>query len=565
MIRYKVMFKKILFLFLIPSIIFSGFSFAKADSAPNLILNPNATQMDSNGKPLYWQTGTWGANSPGFQYQNDSVNGGVLKVSISSYSSGDAKWYFNPVTIQPNTQYLYTDYYLSNVPTDIVAQVSDANGNLSYPYLGTVPASSTFQKASFALTTSASASKITIFHLLNRVGNLQTKTFSLMRYQTPTTPDAIPNGSLEQISPTNSSMPDFWQKGNWGSNKATFSYLNTGHTGSRSVKVALSNRTSGAAEWYYTPQPVTPGQNYKFSDYYISNVTTEVDLMLNKIDGTTQYITLASVGAASVWTKFSTTFVMPDGVMTASIMHILYNNGSLTTDDYTLSSYVPQKFSRPIVSLTFDDGYDSYSTNALPSMAGYGYKSTAYIITSEVGDLEGGYMTLNQIKSAYAAGNEIGSHTVNHPDLTTLSSTKLTRELVNSKNYLQTNLGTTVTDFAIPYGTYNANVTSAIKKYYRSSRTVDMGYNTPDNFDPYRIVVQNIDINTTTAQFQSWIDYTSQNNCWLVLVYHGVDNSGEQYSISPQNFQTQLQYIYQKNLTVETMSQALSEASSQIK
>lgn len=246
-------------------------------------------------------------------------------------------------------------------------------------------------------------------------------------------------------------------------------------------------------------------------------------------------------------------------------MHIIYSNGSLTTDDYTLSPYVPQKFSRPIISLTFDDGYDSYATTASPLMAAYNYKSTAYIITSEIGDTEAGYMTLAQIKAAYAAGNEIGSHTVNHPDLTTLSSTKLMNELVNSKNYLQTNLGTTITDFAIPYGTYNATVTAAIKKYYQSSRTVDVGYNTPDNFDPYRIVVQNIDITTTQAQFQSWIDYAQQNNCWLVLVYHGVDNSGDQYSVSPQNLQSQLQYIHQNNLTVETMSQALKEVSSQIK
>ncbi|MGA2666907.1 MAG: polysaccharide deacetylase family protein [Patescibacteria group bacterium] len=566
------MFKKIFLIILGLSMVFSatmsaGLNVAKAVDNPNLILNPSLTIANSSGSaPVNWQTGQWGTNTPVFSYKTDPVTGAKsLLVQMSSFTSGDAKWYFDPVEVSPNTQYLYSDSYKSNVATDVVAQFIDQNGVESYQWLGTDPASSAWKQLGYNLTTPANVVKMSIFHLIAAVGSLETNNFVLQQNQPVLTPDAIPNGSLEQVSSLNSALPADWQNSSWGTNKATFSYLNTGHTGTHSVAVTLANRTSGAAEWYYTPQPVTSGQNYKFSDYYISNVVTEVDLMINKTDGSTQYITLATVGAASAWALFSTTFVMPSGVQTASIMHLIYNNGTLKTDDYSLSPYVPQKFSRPIISLTFDDSLVSYSTTALPLMNQYSYKSTAYIITGSVGDTQDGYMTLAQIKAAYAAGNEIGSHTVTHPDLDTLSLKKLANELSASKSYLQKNVGGMISDFAAPYGDANPNTILQIKKYYATNRSVDTGYNTPDNFNPYHILVQNMDNTTTLADVQGWVNYAQQNNAWLVLVYHQVDTSGDTYATTPGNFTNDLSIIHQSGIKVETINQALNEVSPQIK
>lgn len=61
-------------------------------------------------------------------------------------------------------------------------------------------------------------------------------------------------------------QPIGWQKDKWGENTTTFAYLNTGYTGSRSVKVTISKYTSGDAKWYFNPIPVSPNASYNFSD-----------------------------------------------------------------------------------------------------------------------------------------------------------------------------------------------------------------------------------------------------------------------------------------------------------
>ena len=133
------MFKKIFLIILGLSMVFSatmsaGLNVAKAVDNPNLILNPSLTIANSSGSaPVNWQTGQWGTNTPVFSYKTDPVTGAKsLLVQMSSFTSGDAKWYFDPVEVSPNTQYLYSDSYKSNVATNVVAQFIDQNGVESY-------------------------------------------------------------------------------------------------------------------------------------------------------------------------------------------------------------------------------------------------------------------------------------------------------------------------------------------------------------------------------------------------------------------------------------------------
>src|SRR5665213_1067767 len=100
----------------------------------------------------------------------------------------------------------------------------------------------------------------------------------------------IPNPSLETVDPSNSKVPQNWTNGSWGTNKTTFSYLTTGHTGKHSIKTQITSYTSGASYWFSTPIAVTPGQMYDYSDWYESNVTTEVDAGLIMADASVQDI-----------------------------------------------------------------------------------------------------------------------------------------------------------------------------------------------------------------------------------------------------------------------------------
>jgi len=174
-----------------------------------------------------------------------------------------------------------------------------------------------------------------------------------------------------------------------------------------------------------------------------------------------------------------------------------------------------------MVSVTFDDGWASQYNNGLPILKKYGVPATLYVLSGSINTPD--YMTQAQIQAFADRGDEIASHTVTHPDLTKLSAAQLENELARSKATLQQMFGPSAAlDFASPYGAYNATTTAAVQKYYATQRNTDDGFNAQAGFNPYNILVQNVDSGTTAATVQGWINSAKANNAWLVLVYHEV-------------------------------------------
>ena len=87
---------------------------------------------------------------------------------------------------------------------------------------------------------------------------------------------------------------------------------------------------------------------------------------------------------------------------------------------------------------------------------------------------------------------------MNHPDLRKVTDDELDFELTHSKSYLEGITGTKVETFATPFGAYDGRVVEEIRKHgYLAHRSVDEGYNTKDNFDPFNVRVQNMLQKTT--------------------------------------------------------------------
>src|ERR1035441_9068806 len=99
----------------------------------NLIANPLVETADpSNANaPADWQTGSWGTNTFTSSYLNTGPNGDTnsVKINITSYTSGDAKWYFSPVDVSAGAQYTYSESYQSSTAStvDIVYTMSDGS------------------------------------------------------------------------------------------------------------------------------------------------------------------------------------------------------------------------------------------------------------------------------------------------------------------------------------------------------------------------------------------------------------------------------------------------------
>jgi peptidoglycan/xylan/chitin deacetylase (PgdA/CDA1 family) len=369
----------------------------------------------------------------------------------------------------------------------------------------------------------------------------------------------ITNPSIEQVS---GSQPQSWLSNVYGDNNAAFSLSSDAHTGKYSLSTTISQFKSGDADWYYLPVPVTGGEYYQYDDFYKSNVSTPLILESVDASGNTTYINLTGAAAAKKWTHYSVRFFVPDDAVKVTVFHALTQKGFLNVDDVSLAPATLEGFSSGMVSLTFDDGWKGTYQNAFPLLEQNDIVSTQYLIS---GYLDApAYMTVSDALKMQRAGNEIASHTVNHLDLTSQTQAVASHELTLSKKDL-TNCFGDISDFAPPYGTYNPSTTAMVQQNYSSQRSTEVGFNTADSFNPYDIKVQNISNATTEAQLADWLETAKADHTWLVLVYHDVDDSGGQYDRSISEFKADIETIKQSNIPTLTMSQALSNISSQTK
>lgn len=212
------------------------------------------------------------------------------------------------------------------------------------------------------------------------------------------------------------------------------------------------------------------------------------------------------------------------------------------------------------VTFTFDDNYASQYDEAFPIMkkvdAEYGSHIGAsfYIITDEVGKTD--RMTLAEIQELYAYGYEIGSHTVHHPDLATVSAADLTDELTDSKKWLE-DKGFEVYTMAAPYGSYNDSVLDAMKPLYYGNRTVDEGLNDIPLADPqtdaYKLKTVLFQGDMTLEEAKSWVDKAFAEHKWLIFTLHRVTDpdtvsvDARPFTTDPADLEALLRYVMEKS------------------
>lgn len=147
--------------------------------------------------------------------------------------------------------------------------------------------------------------------------------------------------------------------------------------------------------------------------------------------------------------------------------------------------HLPRK---PIV-ITFDDGYENFLTNALPVLNSKKFVSTVFLVAnqmggtnlwdSEKGDVVEKLMSYEQVVKAKSKGTEFGSHTLDHFDLTAVSSEESWRQIHDSKIKLERMLGFPIETFCYPYGRKSPQVEQLVKKAgYRLACSTEKGINT---------------------------------------------------------------------------------------
>jgi len=371
----------------------------------------------------------------------------------------------------------------------------------------------------------------------------------------------IDNPSVEVADSSNPAMPENWSNNSWGSHTAAFTYLNEGQAGSRSVMVEVSGYANGDAKWFFDPIPLAPG-DYMFSDYYRCDVDTRVIAAVATGAGEIKYIDLPMAPASEEWTKYEVSFTMPSDGETVTIYHLLSDNGCLITDNYQISYYHYEGFDRGLLTITFDDGWEDNPQTALPIMQQYGFKSNQYYATTYIENprVDDPKTFIGQFIDD---GHEIGSHSITHADLTTLSAQDLIHELEGSKQFLEDYLEISIDHFATPYGAYNTAVNREIMNHYDTHRTVDIGYNSKDNFDVRVLKSMSILPATTADEVKAWARKAKEEKLWLILLYHRVADDPNPYDTTPALFAAQMQAIDDVGIPVVTVSEAVAEIESQ--
>lgn len=117
------------------------------------------------------------------------------------------------------------------------------------------------------------------------------------------------------------------------------------------------------------------------------------------------------------------------------------------------------------VAITFDDGYVDVLRTAAPLLCAAGFPFTVFVTTGFMKRSEHPYLTPSQVRElGDIEGVTIGSHTVNHPRLTSCPEKQMVDELRKSREQLEDVTGRAVAMVSYPYGSVDRRVWAAARE-----------------------------------------------------------------------------------------------------
>jgi peptidoglycan/xylan/chitin deacetylase (PgdA/CDA1 family) len=149
------------------------------------------------------------------------------------------------------------------------------------------------------------------------------------------------------------------------------------------------------------------------------------------------------------------------------------------------TSGVPLGPGKPVV-LTFDNGYQSQYTQALPVLRSVGWVADENIQLTGLPPSQGG-LSQKQVRGLVNAGWELDTQGISHADLITLDAAQLHEQVAVARRIIQQRYHVPVHWFCYPSGHYDATVIAAVKAAgFTGSTTVVSGWARPQE-DPYRL------------------------------------------------------------------------------
>jgi peptidoglycan/xylan/chitin deacetylase (PgdA/CDA1 family) len=494
-----------------------------------------------------------------------SVGDLALEVDVSRYVSGDVTLTSPRIAVTPQQNYLFKTYYSSGPAFTLLAHYFYLDGTDSLVALRDYPAHPRARSTvSAAFSSGDTVSAVQYVFRLASVGTLQIDGPYLQPAQDvyvpeppPSSPNLIPNPSLDA---DRSGMPAQWSF--YQSGWANGEYLVQSDSRGKYLETQIRDYQGGEAKWQYPPIPVQADQHYRFAATYRSDQQVDVVAEFELKGGGRQFLNLSTVPPAGDWTTLTEEVQVPAGATSLMLTLVSHGNGTTAVRDYELVDVTrpgDARWNRPLVSITFDDGWQSAYDQAVPLMQKYGYTGTFYVNPATIETRH--FLTASELQSLHRTGNDIAVHGYEDGDLTLLSADRIDYQLATGRDALA-EAGLEPIDLATPVGRSDAQVEWYARKYFQTVRGMEAGINTRQNLDPYDLKVFSVDSHTTPEAFAGALTEARESGGWLILVYHQISSQpdgSDRATITKNVFASQLEMIGGSGIAVEPVSRAFAE------
>lgn len=217
----------------------------------------------------------------------------------------------------------------------------------------------------------------------------------------------------------------------------------------------------------------------------------------------------------------------------------------------------PEALTYGLVTFRFDDGFESVYQNALPILEEAGFKGVVGVISDKSGKPFNGYLSWEQIRRLQEKRWEIGSHSVSHPLFDKLSEEEITFEVRESKETILRHGVEEVSTFILPY--FDSPQDEVVHRIVLASGYENYGSNfglvevTPGLHNLRAITCESLSL----EEIKAYIDRAEKDQQWAILLFHRIDRSGAEYSVTPEKFKDIVEYVKMKQVQAVTIKEGV--------
>ncbi|MGY1762707.1 polysaccharide deacetylase family protein [Geodermatophilus sp. SYSU D00779] len=537
-----------------------------SEAAPGANLFPAVTTVGTEATGG-WRVGHSRDADVSLRTVQGSITDHALRVEVPRYASGDVTLTSPRVPVSPDQSYLFKAYTSGGPPAfTLLAHYSYQDGSDRLVALEDHPEHRLpWSTVSGAFSSDDDVVAVQYVFRLASAGTFDVDGAYLVPAHDvhvdpapPTAPNLIPNAEL---AVQNGTSPRQWSP--YRSGESIVDFQQGRDDEGPFLETRITDYRSGEAKWQYEPIAVRPDQHLRFTATYRSDQPVDVVAEFQDADGGHRFIYLDTVLPAGEWTQIEEYVQVPAEAATLMTTIVSHGDGSTAVRDQALvdvSRPGAPHWDRPLVSITFDDGWQSAYSRAVPRLEQYGYAGTFYVnpATIETPD----FMTAAELEALDREGHDVALHGYEHVDLTAISARRIDEQLRRGQESLA-QAGLPTEHLATPHGRSDAQVEWYARKYVQTLRGTETGINTRQNLDPYDLKVLYLDKETTPEALSEALAETQRSHGWLILVYHQIgpasSDDGDRRTVFADALTTHLDLIRDSGIRVEPVSEAFSE------